>query len=481
MSDVTEHDLREAFAARVETVAPRIIDRVSHVDFRQSRRRVPLLTKIGATAGGIAAAATAAVLSLTAGTQVAFAGWTATPSTASAASVTATRTACGHVAAADVLASEARGPYTAIVFLRGDRPWQCVAKGPRVVVDLSTPYPLRVYSTVPSERVMVPLVSQRVFGKTLKRLNQSSLAATWSDSKALAVMTGPGSVSIALGVAGNNVNGVTLTLKDGQEVRATVEHGWYVAWWPGAPKRGGGETTRITVTTSSGTHSSRLPASAGRGTYRLSGKGCFPGDACSVLVPLGLTPGVAPILRRHFALFTDTPAVNWSAEPHALRSLIEDSSFGGGAGSRSVLGEVQMENGVNYGLDLAQVRELRLGRNDSLWLIPGTEGYCEDLVLLDAVPGGGNLSESGCSPIQELLHNGYIQAVSGDGASYPYSIGGFVPDGNDTIAVRLDSGATRVVQVRHNTFVANFQAQPAAVKFNDASGRAITEPVHTSQ
>lgn len=476
MSDLIERELREAFASRVDAVAPRIVDRLSSTDFHPRRTRARLLTKLGACGSVIAAAATAVTLGLTGGTPVAFAGWTATPSPASAAAVEAARSACGHAAASDVLASEARGPYTAIVFLKRDRPWQCVVKGSEAVVDLSTPYPLRAYSKVPADKVMVPLLSRRTFGKTLRRLNR--FATTWSASRLLAVMTGPGSVSVALGIAGENVTAVTLTLKDGKQVHATVQHGWYVAWWPGAPMPGGAETTSIAVTTSSRTHSSRLPAAAGNGPYNLDAKGCFPGDACSVLVPLQLTPGIAPSVRRHFAIFSDTPAVKLSTLPRALRRMIEQGTFDDFAGSRSVIGEVQMQNGLSNGLDPAQTRGIKLNGSASIWFIPGTEGYCYQLELLHFAPGGLDVSDSSCSTIKQLLRTGYIQATPG--GPLTYAIGGFVPNGNTTVAVHLDSGATRIIRVRHNTFVGHFESDPTTVTLKNAFGRTITEPVSTN-
>jgi hypothetical protein len=478
MSDVTDQQLRDAFAARVEAVAPRIIARVTQTDFQPRRARVTVLTRISAAGGALAAAATAAVLALSGGTPLAFAGWTATPSPATPTAVAAARIACGHVPATDVLVSEARGPYTAIVFVRGDRPWQCVVEGSRAIVDLSTLYPLGAYAMVPTGKVMVPLVSRQAFGNTLQTLKQSG--ATWSTSKLVAVMTGPGSVSFALGIAGRGVTAVTFTLRNGSPVHATVQHGWYVAWWPGASTPGGAETTRITATTRTGTRSSPLsPLVTGKGPYRLSGnKGCFPGDSCSVLVPLRLTPGIAPSIRRHFAIFTNTPKVNWSTAPHGVHALIENLSAGGFTAGRNILSEVQMQNGISNGLDSTQTRGLNLSQDASMWLVPGTEGYCTLLVKLHAVAGEGNLSESTCGPISELLHNGYIQeTLTGP---LPYAIGGFVPNGNTTVTIRLETGATRIIAVRHNTFLTHLESQATTITFKNTSRRTITEHVRTS-
>jgi hypothetical protein len=45
--------------------------------------------------------------------------------------------------------------------------------------------------------------------------------------------------SFADGRTGSGVSAVTLILDDGTRVTATVQNGWFVAWWPG-----GGELTK---------------------------------------------------------------------------------------------------------------------------------------------------------------------------------------------------------------------------------------------
>ena len=53
------------------------------------------------------------------------------------------------------------------------------------------------------------------------------------------------------------VTGVTLLRDDGQDVVASVAHGWFVAWWPGSSG-----TTSAQVTTASGTTTEPLVALA---------------------------------------------------------------------------------------------------------------------------------------------------------------------------------------------------------------------------
>jgi hypothetical protein len=59
------------------------------------------------------------------------------------------------------------------------------------------------------------------------------------------------------GHAGQDVTGATLMLDDGQVIKATIENGWFTAWWPGTH-----DATDAIVTTASGTTSEHL-ATAG--------------------------------------------------------------------------------------------------------------------------------------------------------------------------------------------------------------------------
>jgi hypothetical protein len=55
----------------------------------------------------------------------------------------------------------------------------------------------------------------------------------------------------AVGQAGSAITAVSFTFANGQTVSATVERGWYFAWWPWTTR-----PTSVSVTTSLGTQSS---------------------------------------------------------------------------------------------------------------------------------------------------------------------------------------------------------------------------------
>jgi hypothetical protein len=458
---------------------------------RPRRRWLRRWAAMSAGALALAAVAGIAIALLSTGTTAAFAGWTATPSAPTAGALAAARTACGNVPTTDVLAADARGPYTAIAFTRAGKPWQCVVKGSHVVVDVSNRYPVRAYASVPPGKVMLPVITQKTFGSANAQrralidrwLNVTAGKSSQPFKRAIALratlrmeiaatMSGPDTLSAVIGVAGSGVRAVTFILADGDRVQATVEHGWYVAWWPGASKPGGATAVRVAVTTSSGTHSSPLPAPPKLDvSYQLPAQGCVPGDRCSVLVPLELTAKVAKSLTAHFSMFRDTAPTELSREPTAVQRLIQSSASSGRFRGDRGIESMQMRTGMSLGLDAAQARSLYLGNHITLWLIPGSEGTCR--LRVSAGGGGGS-----CGPVNSLLRYGAIEnagTVTVHGVTR-YLLGGFVPDGNPTITVRLDSGAARTIPVKHNAFTSSFTSQPASVTFKDAAGKVITDP-----
>jgi hypothetical protein len=473
MSDSLELQLRAAFDTRLETLRPEREDRLCAFDYgsRASfvRRR---LAAFSAAVTVSVAGLVAAILLLASGASVAFAGWTAIPHSASVGAISHARRVCGSVAPGHVLASEARGPYTAIVFIKDAKAAECVVKQSHVVVSLATTYPLRVYASATPEKVMLPVVTERTFGKAANQLrvlnqryqetpNQEFKVENGLLDEIQATESGPGSVSMALGIAGHDVTGVTFVLRDGHHVRATVEHRWYVAWWPGAAKPGGAEAERVAVTTASGTRASQLPPPVRLGTYRPSK--CSPGDPCSVLLPLKLTPAIAPILAEHFAMFRTTPVVKQSAEPRGVRRMFD--LFSG-----PIREPMTMQNGRSLGLDPAQARSVKLGSDITFWFIPGSEGSCQARILHD---GGDGAS---CGPTTSPLSYGVIDSpgtVDIHGST-KYVIGGWVPNGNRTISIRLASGQWQAVPVKHNAFVAYFNSSPVSVRFRSGFGRIVT-------
>jgi hypothetical protein len=527
MNDPLTQQIRDALTARMDSVAPESAARLRAHDYRPRRHRLPVVPAISTGAAACGAIAITLILMLSSGTTTAFAGWTSTPSPASAGAVAAARKACGGMPASGVLASEARGPFTAITFVRDDEPTQCVVKGSTQIVSLSTKYPTKLYESVPSGKAMEPVITQQVFGKTKTRIRALEDASVNEPNAGLQLfarrkelekilalkgrartqalkaykakvraqakvynkryavyakreqaqekeiagaMTGPGSLSAAIGLTGRDVTGVTFILADGDRVQATVEHGWYVAWWPGASRPGGGNAVRVQVTTASSTRSSALPQQPLVDvSYSLPVKGCVVGDACSVMVPVLLTPGVPRFLTEHYAIFHELPPASPSSEPKTVKLMI-DRFTDSGQFLGSPVEETMMGRGFTLGLDASQVRGVQLEHGNSAWLIPGSEGIC--MVFIQHGGGGGS-----CGPgLGSLKRGGFM---TGGGSSITggstYSIEGFVPNGNATVAIKLRSGAIKHVAVKDNAVVATFHTQIVSISFLNTAGKRVTD------
>lgn len=468
MTDLIEDELRAAFEHKAHELPAEVTTRLNAFPYHPGAGR---LARWPALATGLAAAAAVvviAIVSLSSGTTAAVAGWTAVPARVSGASLSAARKACGNVAGTQVLAAESRGPFVAIVFTRNGAPWQCITRGPRVLLKQTTRYPARLYATVPAGKITAPSIVQHAYGAVAKRrlvaLNktegqlfrdrrhhrshfQRDVRETAKlDKEIEGIKTGPKALISLTGTAGKGVIGVQFVLADGKTVSATVQDGWYEAWWPGSTKQAATYAVRAEVTTLSGTRSSKMaygPLIDGAGTKR-----CAAGAPCSVFAPTALRQGVSPALTAHFAFFGNTSPTSLSAAPRLLRMMRRRSPID-----------------QSLGIDNAQTREVKLPGGNSIWIVPGTEGVCYTLVA-------GNAGVGGCSDIKGTLRWGEF------GVSYTgtYILSGLVPNGNKSVTVHMASGSTRKIPVHDNIVYATFFAPVRSVTFKNAFGNEKIHP-----
>jgi hypothetical protein len=166
---------------------------------------------------------TAAVLSLTGGASTAFAGWTAQPTKPTTAQIADAERVCSAqipIKGLPLVLSDTRGPFTFRIYANSDTMTDCTV-GPSFTHT----------SGLNSDGPIAPPAGQAKLGVA---------HVTTRDGKAY---------SFSQGAVGDGVTGVTLHLADGSTVTATVQGGWYVAWWPGST-----EFSSADVTTASGTH-----------------------------------------------------------------------------------------------------------------------------------------------------------------------------------------------------------------------------------
>jgi hypothetical protein len=210
MSDQLRADLSAALRTRAAQVPQASIDRLTRLDYRPRTRGVRPPVAIGAAAAtaGAAAAAVAVAISLSAGASNAFAGWSPTPTAPSPSQLAQSRAECAAhapVAGLPLQLTDTRGPFTFSVYADSTSSATCISGPSFTAVSGST-------SSAP---VVVPTGAVQL----------STAHQTNGDGQAY---------SFAEGHAGSGVTGVALVLADGTNVQATLQNGWFVAWWPSA-------------------------------------------------------------------------------------------------------------------------------------------------------------------------------------------------------------------------------------------------------
>jgi hypothetical protein len=248
MNDLSESDLRAAFKARFETVAPERELRLGTFDYRSRttrRRRLWAATGTGGTAltGGVVAA----ILMLSSGASVAE-GWTPVPTAPSATAVAAATAACNWVnetsgppiLTGTPVLTDGRGSYTALIYVNGHVAHICISNGQHTATSLAmTDMPL-FFDAVPGPD---QLGDPDGFGGGAPGFPGSANSS--------------GGAEDVSGLAGSDVSAVTFDFANGSTVDATVQNGWYFAWWPGDSR-----PTTVQVTTSTGTLTSPMSVSA---------------------------------------------------------------------------------------------------------------------------------------------------------------------------------------------------------------------------
>lgn len=508
MSDLTEQQLHAAFATKLTTVPASAVQRVCATDYHPKRYRLALVPMLTAAMTALAAFVVALVF-LPSGTTSAFAGWTARPTALTAAALTKARTVCGDVAAGGVRASEARGPFVALVYVRHSSPWECVSNGPKILLNQTTPEPPSAFADPGRRKVTLPVISARaVYGAAKKQedlvrkrwleLDHEELVLTRRGTKKLtqsaqrrfaraerslakqfgAAITGPESLTAVSGAVGANVTGVALVLADGKRVAATVRNDWYLAWWPGTASHNAYPVS-VQITTPAGTRT----ADFSRTKLREQFIGCVVNERC-YMPRIRLRQGIAPELKQNFDVFRATPP----ASGELLRELEP------GAWS------------VGIGADIPQLRAVSFGRRGTVIAIPGTGGVCVEVARFDTDRSGllnadllaaeGRANGFGgdgglCAPatngksqnpfIAGAFSTSYRRSASGRAGTY--TLMGIVPDGNPTVTVNVKSGRAETIRVNHNIVFYTLTEPPAAptvkatpfsgITYRNAAGRTV--------
>lgn len=172
-----------------------------------ARRRRPVTVAIAGAAAVLVVFVGVSVL--TPSGQVAYAGWEATPSAATAAALTAAETECAPAAAegGTERVLEQRGSYVLAVYADSGVISQCLTGTDITTAGTSTTAAL----PAPAEPDTVAVY----------------------DDGAHAWGAGDGEVMSVVGRVGADVRSVSVENEAGLVVDASIDDGWFTAWWPG--------------------------------------------------------------------------------------------------------------------------------------------------------------------------------------------------------------------------------------------------------
>jgi hypothetical protein len=234
-------------------------ERRSPHDFSWLRRHRRVWALAGTAGSAVAAGVTAVVLLLSSGATPAYAGWSPTPTAAEQAAVLTARKTCsansilrngGRSLPAPVL-TEARGRYVALVAVEHGQATSCVTDGPgesseSALKTIRAPAAGRLSAPImygssapgfPGARPdhWTPWMKQELkWELELMRpliKGHPRLRARYVETARQRVLR-QGHVAVTFGRAGVGVSRVIFDVSGGHKVQATVEHGWYFAWWP---------------------------------------------------------------------------------------------------------------------------------------------------------------------------------------------------------------------------------------------------------
>jgi hypothetical protein len=226
MSDLLQHDLREALADRAALIPQEASARLRAVDYHPRSRSLLSWPALGALGLTSAAAAAGAAILLGSAAAPAFAGWAASPTPPLRGQLAGAEQRCSTGTGTPLL-TDTRGPYTASIYADGST---CV-EGNGITISSSSVGGGK--SSVPAGAVQLDVAGE-----------------SDSDGHALTMVDGP---------IGAGVTGVTITRSDGSSVQATVKNGWYLAWWPGTER-----AVTARVASASGTSAQSFPTAPDR-------------------------------------------------------------------------------------------------------------------------------------------------------------------------------------------------------------------------
>lgn len=270
MSTNIERDLRLALAARAAELPSDASTRLLSYNYRprQPHRRVVLATAATTvTAGAVLAIS---LIGLSTDAPRAFAGWSATPTTAVGNQIEAAESGCMSrmAAAARIERAEAATPRPAsspplpVAPADGWRTVLADTRGPYTVILFEASGGRAESSCFTGPTPTLGAIGSSVSAQSPTPVPAGEASVVSSGSNTTPTDEGSKQFSRLVGRTGAGVSGVTLRLSDGSRVTATCANGWFLAWWPGTQP-----AVAVEVMTPAGTNLRQLtgaPAIAAR-------------------------------------------------------------------------------------------------------------------------------------------------------------------------------------------------------------------------
>jgi hypothetical protein len=252
MNELLESELRDFYAAFDDAYdATAALTRIRATEGQSPRRPRRWWAAAAGFSSAVTAGAVTAILLLSSGASVAYAGWTPVPTTATHKQILAAASDCDNTAgtngSAELFVShpvlaETRGRYTSMISITHGHVYVCLyGHEPKVSAN--------VYNDVGLTRAapaadklsaryrswggggVIPRPFQH--GKPPLPKGTSPRHMTQAEMEASRLQAeGAGYGLYALGQAGDAVKAVKFRFADGKSIDATVQNGWYFAWWP---------------------------------------------------------------------------------------------------------------------------------------------------------------------------------------------------------------------------------------------------------
>jgi hypothetical protein len=243
MDQNIETQLKEALSSVASRIPTDVDVRLRAIDYRPRTSRLSPRLTVGALGGVAATAGTVISIIVLGGSQPAFAGWTASPGSASTAQTATADSTCqtqladdpGPVVSAQggswsPVTTDVRGPFTVAIFQNGASTATCFVGPSITVVDSSSANGGAISGSSSVSRTGpaggASSTSIMVGGTGLGDILHMSVARLNSAND--------GSYTLVEGQLQSVVTGLTLVRSDGSDVQASIGGGWFVAWWPGS-------------------------------------------------------------------------------------------------------------------------------------------------------------------------------------------------------------------------------------------------------